>query len=351
MFPADDEVEGLWSHDRTHAPRPLSPLAFELITDTLAIGFTAAHHEFGAPIDMFARSVNSYLYTSFRPTLDSDDLRLRAERYVHLPTVLDEIGSRWELEWKPWLMETVRLGRVAEYHHLTHPDFDAEPRSSTGPQDWTIPIDALRSYVRLSDDHDPAFAFQAAARRRVALVNAARTKLADNPDALATFDRFHEAGRHNLPMTEDHAFWIDQSGVANFRRFLLHLGERLVRDGCLDRADDLFFLTRAEIGDALAHGGDYRNQSTARRLATAAATAAPRTIGTPPPPTAGELDPLLDAIANRQAGRRQPQLFDIAATFLTGHAASTGRVTGTARVVRSLADAANSTTATSSCAT
>lgn len=48
IFPADDTIDGLWSHDRIHAPRPLSPLAFELITDTLAIGFTRADREFGA---------------------------------------------------------------------------------------------------------------------------------------------------------------------------------------------------------------------------------------------------------------------------------------------------------------
>ena len=213
---------------------------------------------------------------------------------------------------------------------------------ATWREDPSIPIDSLRGYVRLSDEHDPSTAFDAAARRREALTQAARRRLADDPDALARFERYHEAARHNLPITEDHAFWIDQSGIANFRRFLLQLGERLVHDGCLDRTDDVFFLTRAEIGDALAGGDDFRDQSARRRAAVVAAATAtpPRSLGVAPPPIPGELDPLVDAIANRLGGRRPPQQFDPAATVLTGHPASPGQVTGTARVLRSLADAA-----------
>jgi pyruvate,water dikinase len=79
-----------------------------------------------------------------------------------------------------------------------------------------------------------------------------------------------------------------------------------------------------------------------RRAALAAASIAtpPRSFGVAPPGPPGELDPLIDAVANRLGGRRPPQVFDPDATLLTGHAASGGRVTGTARVVRSLADAA-----------
>jgi rifampicin phosphotransferase len=464
VFPADDQVDGYWAHDRIHAPRPLSPLALDLITDTLAIGFTRAHREIGAPVDMLVRSVNSFLYTSLRPVTDPDELRRRAERYVNLPTVLDEIGSRWELEWKPWLIERVRAGRVAEYAELTNAEFEAELdrqidhmteqwtihgrinfgivaaarfidfyQATFAPQDpaeahqllqgyvtmtvrtsdelwrlsrhvrsspelvdlfsmptpalvtrlrspdrgsvvaefadafqqfldeygwrsdavfdvadatWredpSIPIDSLRGYVRLSDEHDPAAAFEASVSRREALTQAARAKLADDPESLATFDRFHEAARHNLPITEDHAFWIDQSGVANFRRFLLQLGERLVSDLCIDRADDVFFLTRAEISDALASGGDHRHRSAERRIAVAAAAAStpPRSIGHAPPPALGGPDPIVDAIVHQLGGRRPPQRHDPDATALTGHPASPGRVTGTARVVRSLADAA-----------
>jgi pyruvate,water dikinase len=463
-FPADDEVDGYWAHDRIHAPRPLSPLALELVTDTLAIGFTRAHREIGAPVDMLARSVNSFLYTSLRPVTDPDDLRLRAERYVNLPTVLDEIGSRWELEWKPWLVQRVRAGRVADYGNLTNAEFDAElhrqidymteqwtihghinfgtvaavrfidfyqgtfaphdqaeahqllqgyvtdtmrtsdemwhlsrrVRSSpelidlfseptativtrlrssdhgsviaefadafqqfldeygwrsdavfdvadaTWREDPSIPIDSVRGYVRLSDEHDPAVAFEASVSRRETLTQAARAKLADDPESLATFDRYHEAARHNLPITEDHAFWIDQSGVANFRRFLLQLGERLVADGCIDRADDIFFLTRAEISEALTSSDDHRHHVAKRRsaAAAAAATTPPRSIGNAPPPTLGGPDPIVDAIVNQLGGRRPPQRHDPDATVLTGHPASPGRVTGTARVVRSLADAA-----------
>jgi hypothetical protein len=59
---------------------------------------------------------------------------------VNLPTVLDEIGSRWELEWKPWLVQRVRAGRVADYGNLTNAEFDAELHRQIDymTEQWTI---------------------------------------------------------------------------------------------------------------------------------------------------------------------------------------------------------------------
>ena len=464
-FPAPGEVDGFRSHDRIHAPRPLSPLAFELITDTLAIGFTRAHQEVGAPVDMLSQPVNWYLYTSMRPSTDEAELLRRAERYVDLPAVLDRIGDRWEHEWKPWLIDTVRVARRADYRSLSNVELDAEldrqrdhmieqwrihghinfgvvaaarfvdfynetftpvdeteahlllqghvtqsvrasqeiwrlsrqvrgstelrqlfeqttgavistlrgeaaagavsgfavefeafldeygwrsdavfdVADATWREDPAIAIDSLRGYVGLADEHDPATAFDNAVTQRESLAARAREQLAGDPDRLSTFERYYRAALPNLVIIEDHAFWIDQSGVANVRRFLLQVGERLVHDGCLDRPDDVFYLQRVEIGQALRERGDWRGHAAARRalVAAAAALEPPRTLGVAPAPAPGELDPLVDAIINRMAGRRAPQPFDAEATVLTGHGASAGTATGIARVVRSLAEAAN----------
>ncbi len=463
LEPWPTDVDGFWAQDRIHAPRPITPLAVDLITDTMAIGFTDAHREYGAPLDMRTRPINHYLFSSMRPPTDPDELARRAERYTTLPQRLDEVGSLWERVWKPQLIESVRAGRLADYRglsnaeladeleaqrrhmlhqwtihgkinfgvvagarfvdfyndvvrpddltegyqalqgfetqtvrtteelwklsrmvlaspdlqrlfdsdnhdvfaQLAHPDPTADVarfaaafsafldeygwRSDavydiadiTWREDPTIPLDALRSYLRLSDEQAPAAAFARAVERREALLAAARAKLADEPDVLAQFDHFYEAGRHNLPLTEDHAFWIDQSGVANVRRFVLQLAEALVRDGLLDQIDDVFHLSSAEVIDALRSGADHRSVIPARRASfdAAAATEAPRTLGTPPPPPGGPLDPLVDAIVVRLAGRRPPQPLAID-LLVSGLPASPGVVTGVARVVRTLAEAA-----------
>ena len=44
---------------------------------------------------------------------------------------------------------------------------------------------------------------------------------------------------YSFPLTEDHAFYIDQLGVSVFRRFVLAVGERLVAKGVVDSADDV----------------------------------------------------------------------------------------------------------------
>ena len=61
---------------------------------------------------------------------------------------------------------------------------------------------------------------RAAAQRERAAGRAARAKLADDPDTLAKIDELYEAARYSFPLTEDHAFYIDQLGVGVFRRFV-----------------------------------------------------------------------------------------------------------------------------------
>ena len=50
VFPAPDEIEGYWALDKMHAPRPITPLSFDLVVRTLAEGFTKAQAEYDCPI-------------------------------------------------------------------------------------------------------------------------------------------------------------------------------------------------------------------------------------------------------------------------------------------------------------
>lgn len=135
-----NDVDGYWAQDRIHAPRPISPLAIDMITDTMAIGFTRAHAEYGAPLDMFTRPFNHYLFSSMRPPTDPAELARRAELYVELPRRLDAIGPQWECEWKPQLIESVRAGRIADYRGLTNEELavELERQRDHMIDQWTI---------------------------------------------------------------------------------------------------------------------------------------------------------------------------------------------------------------------
>ena len=134
------DVDGFWAQDRIHAPRPITPLAVDLITDTMAIGFTDAHQEYGAPLDMRTRPINHYLFSSMRPPTDPDELARRAERYVSLPDRLDEVGPLWEEVWKPELIASVRAGRQADYRSLSNDALadELEAQREHMLHQWTI---------------------------------------------------------------------------------------------------------------------------------------------------------------------------------------------------------------------
>ena len=170
------------------------------------------------------------------------------------------------------------------------------------------------------------------------LLSAMRERLTDDPETLAKLDHLYEAAQYSFPLTEDHAFYIDQLGVSVFRRFVLAVGDRLVADGLLEAPDDVFYLYRDEVVDALTNGGDRREVAGARRasMARAAQVMPPGALGTPPPPPP-EPDPFMDALVFRLLGVVPPEE-NLDPNVLKAVAGSPGAYTGTARVVRSLAE-------------
>ncbi len=102
VFPAGDEIEGFWNLDKMHAPRPVSPLSFDLIVRTLAEGFTKAHEDYDCPIMVSTKEINHYLYFAFHPLPDEAEV---ARRMVHYHDKLAEkvptVGRTWEEVWKP----------------------------------------------------------------------------------------------------------------------------------------------------------------------------------------------------------------------------------------------------------
>lgn len=209
----------------------------------------------------------------------------------------------------------------------------AEPTWRENP---VVPLNTLQGYIALDDDADPEVRFQQALQQREQLLQAARARLADQPEQLAQFDALYEAARWYLTITEDHNFYIDQVGNTVLRLPVLELGRRLVRGGAVDEVDDVFLLYLAEIRSGLA-GADHRATVAQRRaeMAAWAAIVPPPVLGDPPPMD-GPPDPFGAAMMKMFGMPPEPARDP---NVIQGIPASPGVVQGRAKVVRDLPEA------------
>ena len=460
VFPAADEIEGYWALDKMHAPRPITPLSFDLVVRTLAEGFTKAQAEYDCPIMVSTKEVNHFFYVAFHPIPDEAEIQRRMVTYHDkLAAKVPLIGKTWEEEWKPaviaqnvplktadWsvlsdadlvakLDELTQLMRDQWWIHghinfvllsssafcdlydkVMQPDEPTESyrtlqgyhtrsvdaarglwalsraaaaspelrslfESTEGDdllagldateegrdfrrqldeflfefgwrsdavydladvpwrEDPSIPLASIKAMIDLDESEDPEHQYQRNVATRQQLLADLRAKLVDDPETLAKFDELYEAAQYSFPLTEDHAFYIDQLYISVFRRFVLAVGDRLVAKGVIDAAPDVHFLYRDEVVDALTNGGDHR-QIVAERQASfqrACAVSPPTELGTLPPPP--EIpDPFMDALVFRLLGMVPPEE-NTDPNVLRAVAGSPGAYTGTARVCRSLSQA------------
>ena len=212
-----------------------------------------------------------------------------------------------------------------------------EVGDATWREDPAIPINTIQGYLRLNEQDNPKNSLEHAAQRRQELTQKARAKLANEPEKLARFEELMEAAKHNLSVTEDHSYWIDQMSTAAYRRFCLDVGQRLVERGILERPDDVFFLYNDELRSAVGGGGSYKSAVAERRasIVEAARIVPPDHLGAPTPFNA---DPFFIAVVDKMLGLL-PVEPSSDPDVITGVAASPGTAQGTAKVVRSLVEA------------
>ena len=117
VFPAGDEIEGFWNLDKMHAPRPVSPLSFDLIVRTLAEGFTKAHEDYDCPIMVSTKEINHYLYFAFHPLPDEAEV---ARRMVHYHDKLAEKVPGGPTVAQP-LTDRARAVSTRAQPHVTRP--------------------------------------------------------------------------------------------------------------------------------------------------------------------------------------------------------------------------------------
>jgi rifampicin phosphotransferase len=212
-----------------------------------------------------------------------------------------------------------------------------EIAEATWREEPAIPLNTIQGYLRLRDEDNPELSLEQAAARRQSLTNRAQQILAADPLKLERFAALMDAARHNLRVTEDHSFWIDQMGTATLRRFTVAAGQRLVERDVLSRTEDVFFLYKDELRQALAGKGAWKELVGQRRaeMENSARIVPPDHIGAPTP---GNADPFFIALVDKMLGFL-PVEPSTDPDVIVGVAASPGTVQGTAKVVRSLLEA------------
>lgn len=201
-------------------------------------------------------------------------------------------------------------------------------------EDPAIPLVLLREYLRKGEDADPAAREAQARRQRERLEQDVDVRIAGHPQE-QLFRFLQQVARQYVPIQEDHNFYIDQMHTALLRRPLMDAGRRLAAAGGLASPDDVFFLTVDELQEALLDPGrDRRTLVASRREARRAAfdLEAPDSLGAPPPEPLMQ-DPMFGSFYG------QTRRASYGARVLVGIPAAPGRVTATARVLRSLDEA------------
>ena len=186
--------------------------------------------------------------------------------FAALDAFLEEYGLRaegWDIACPTWREQ--RAGFWAQLAQLTSPDAP-----------------------------EPAAATEAAAERRRTLADDIAARLADDDAALGRFQRRLARIEPYVWVREERALW-QVALVGALRSAVLRQGERLVREGRLDDAEGVLFLTPDEIASP---DGDWRDEVARRRREHEAwcRVVPPKVIGgdattspPEPPPAAGVL--------------------------------------------------------------
>lgn len=334
-----DILEGFWEHMER-----LWELHFEIVFPAyVAVSeFADLYHDLfggeafdayrllhGTPTRTF--EVGCDLWRLSRLALRSPDVAevLDTHAAADVPAALEALSAGREL-----LTELDR--HLAAFGHRTATWGLATPSFIEDP---TPVLKVLKDYATQPDSASPGVELDRQVRERDEAVAEARARLRGYPAAVVEeFEAMLEAAQTGLLLTEDHGFYIDAWSVSLVRELLSEMGDRLVADGVLDDREDVLMLTYDDLRVAALDlpATDPRTLVEQRRatLAEHAHVTPPPLLGTVPP---GPMpDSPLTRMAMKFSGLPTPSGDP---DLVSGAAGSSGRVTGVARVVRSLAEA------------
>jgi len=293
-----------------------------------------------------AKMVSGVDVLLFRP---DDELKKLAALAIELG-VADRIiagedpGPEWLAAYaesaEPWFHFSYGNGF---YHH--HRSWSDDP---------SFPLAMIGEYAqRLRKGEDLSRPLAAVSAERDAVVERYRG-LIDTDEGRQAFDEALGLSRVVFPYVENHNFFIEHWYMTVFWNKMRALGELFVRHGFFDAVDDLFFLRRAEVGDALVdlqmawcaggrpHGPDHWPAIVRQRRETYAALARwspPPALGPAPGQIVEPMTIMLWGITDEQvAGWLAAQEGTGTVRTLRGFAGSPGVAEGRARVVLRPAD-------------
>ncbi len=210
---------------------------------------------------------------------------------------------------------------------FTDPTWDEEP---------TLPLQNLRGILDRGGGIARAQRLDVVAARDARL-REVRTRLQGYPRMVQEeFDTLLRNAAFASRLMEDHNFYIDQKAPYHFRRIVMEFARRLAARGILDQVQDVELLETGELVPALRGEMDglkervFERRAEMERWRDFEAPTELGTVGAPPP--AHPLFDGEDASLPPTAGPDDPGL-------LRGLPASHGRVTGVARVLRTIAEA------------
>jgi pyruvate,water dikinase len=206
-------------------------------------------------------------------------------------------------------------------------------------EDPTPVIRTITDYMG-QPDRDPDAGQAALAAEREQAIAEARTQLAGYPQAVREqFEFLLRTAQEATVLGEDHNFWIDQRAMYRFRQVVVEIARRLTAAGAIATRDDVFYLTLEEMRETFAASSAVdRKALVEERKAERrrwSAVQSPPALGTEPPGPPPD-DPIGRAIGKFFGGPPQPMTEP---GVLKGNAGSKGVVRGTAKIVRSLAEA------------
>jgi pyruvate,water dikinase len=204
-------------------------------------------------------------------------------------------------------------------------------------EDPTPPIQNLQAYLTQPEARPEMEPATLIAEREKALAEA-RAKLAGYPQPIvARFETLLNAAQIAAVIHEDHNFWIDQRLFYHVRRLILEFGGRLAQAGIIESANDVFYLTP----DELQNGRDVPMkglvQERKAEIERFGQMTPPSMLGTPPAFEMADGGSMVRAMFKGDMPSANTSQRE--ANRVKGLAGSAGVARGTARVIRSLAEA------------
>ncbi len=204
-------------------------------------------------------------------------------------------------------------------------------------EDPTPAIQNLQAYVAMPDLRPGMEPAALVAEREKAMAEA-RTKLAGYPQPIVTrFETLLKAAQVATIVHEDHNFWIDQRLFYHVRRVILEFGGRLAQAGMLDAVNDVFYLTPDELQNSRDIPMKQLIQERKTEMEHFSHVTPPPMLGAAP---AFEMTDGGSMVRAMFKGEMSPaNTSNTETNKVTGLPGSAGVARGTARVIRSLAEA------------